>query len=405
MSLLLDALKQAEENKKKVAGAAQVTSIPRDSAELTLEEQVVSVKVNVNVEAVPNSSVDLQVEPVSMEQEETVSVEAKVTEPLVKKKTPASAIKPASVDILSVGKKPVKNIGYKKLGALLVLLLFTGVASLFLIDQERYQQVPYKDQVAAQKAAMAKQLKPTKKEAVNTPVVAAVVDMADSKKLDSVALIQKPAQVASPDGNPSAIQIKTRRTSSSLTNKLSEAYAALVGNELGRAARLYNSVLQKRPNQVDALLGLANIESQTGQAQSARALYERVLRVDGANSIAQIGLLQTYNQQGAVQRQQVLEELVGKYSNNPEVHLALGHAFAEQLKWAAAQKSYFKAFSLNPNNTVYAYNLAVSLDRLEQYTAAKTYYQKTLNLNKQSAKPLSLERVNNRLTELSEVYE
>ncbi|OUR85306.1 hypothetical protein A9Q85_08385, partial [Cycloclasticus sp. 44_32_T64] len=196
MSLLLDALKQAEENKKKVAGAAQVTSIPRDSAELTLEEQVVSVKVNVNVEAVPNSSVDLQVEPVSMEQEETDSVDAKVTEPLVKKKMPANAIKPASVDILSVGKKPVKNIGYKKIGALLVLLLFTGVASLFLIDQERYQQVPYKDQVAAQKAAMAKQLAPTKKEAVNTPVVAAVVDMADSKKVDSVALIQKPAQVS-----------------------------------------------------------------------------------------------------------------------------------------------------------------------------------------------------------------
>ena len=177
----------------------------------------------------------------------------------------------------------------------------------------------------------------------------------------------------------------------------------MLGNDLLQAERVYTRVLKQRPKQLDALLGLANIESQRGFSSSARELYEKVLRIDETNSIAQIGLLQTYGQQGAISRQQVLEELITKYENNPEAHLALGHTLAEQSNWKAAQSSYFKAFSLNPNNTVYAYNLAVSLDRLEQYQAAIRYYKKTLSLNKQASTPLNLERVMNRLIELDKV--
>jgi len=205
--------------------------------------------------------------------------------------------------------------------------------------------------------------------------------------------------------NPAAIVIKRKRMSSTVMIHLNEAYDALLGNDLSHAERVYKRVLKQRPKQLDALLGLANIESQRGLISSARELYEKVLRIDETNSIAQIGLLQTYGQQDAMSRQQILEELISKYEGNSEAHLALGHALAEQSKWKAAQSSYFKAFSLSPSNTVYAYNLAVSLDRLEQYQAAITYYKKALSLNKQASKPLNLERVMNRLIELEKSYE
>ena len=313
------------------------------------------------------------------------------------------------VDVFSIGKKPAKKTVYKKLGIVFVVLLAVGVASLFLLPQEEVPGISNKDQVAVQRQAEAKKLDINQAVEI-IPVVAdsapatrklKVVENAVLPKLET----EEPAQFNETTENPAAIVIKRKRMPSTVMSQLNEAYGALLGNDLSQAERVYKRVLKQRPKQLDALLGLANIESQRGLNSTARELYEKVLRIDETNSIAQIGLLQTYGQQDAISRQQILEKLISTYESNPEAHLALGHALAEQSKWKSAQSSYFKAFSLSPSNAVYAYNLAVSLDRLEQYQAAITYYQKTLSLNKQASKPLDLTRVMNRLIELEKSYE
>ena len=395
MSLLLDALKQAEANKKKAESSVGTAPMPTNLSELALEENQISIE-----------------DPVTPQDKSQVEVEKKrppSEEPLEKiVENPTMTAKNQSpIDVFSIGKKPIQKTAYKKLGIVLLVLLAAGVVSLFLLPQEEVAGMSYKDQVAAQRQAEAK-----KREIGKTAEVApAVVDSTHAtnkpklveKKVLPSWKTEEPSQFNETIENPAAIVIKRKRMPSTVLSQLNEAYAALLGNDLLQAERVYTRVLKQRPKQLDALLGLANIESQRGFISSARELYEKVLRIDETNSIAQIGLLQTYGQQGAISRQQVLEELITKYENNPEAHLALGHTLAEQSNWKAAQSSYFKAFSLNPNNTVYAYNLAVSLDRLEQYQAAIRYYKKTLSLNKQASKPLNLERVMNRLIELDKV--
>ena len=56
------------------------------------------------------------------------------------------------------------------------------------------------------------------------------------------------------------------------------------------------------------------------------------------------------------------------------IYFSLGNLYARNRRWADAQQSYFEALRNNPTNPDYNYNLAVSLDRIGQRTAAAKYY-------------------------------
>jgi len=70
-------------------------------------------------------------------------------------------------------------------------------------------------------------------------------------------------------------------------------------------------------------------------------------------------------------------------ASEPGAHVlnfALGNQLAQQERWGEAQQQYFKAFSADPENADFAYNLAVSLDHLRQTKLAAEYYQRALSL-------------------------
>jgi uncharacterized protein HemY len=65
----------------------------------------------------------------------------------------------------------------------------------------------------------------------------------------------------------------------------------------------------------------------------------------------------------------------------PEAHasqFALGNLYAGQGRWHEAQQAYFRAYSGEPDNPDYQFNLAVSLDQLRQPRLAAQYYQGAL---------------------------
>ena len=62
------------------------------------------------------------------------------------------------------------------------------------------------------------------------------------------------------------------------------------------------------------------------------------------------------------------------------MHFNLGNLYARQARWPEAEESYFAAYQADPENADYAYNLAVSLDHIEQRTAALSYYQRAIEL-------------------------
>ena len=63
------------------------------------------------------------------------------------------------------------------------------------------------------------------------------------------------------------------------------------------------------------------------------------------------------------------------------LYFTLGNEYARQGRWAEAQQAYFKAFTEDPDNPDFAYNVAVSLDHLRKPRLALEYYRRALTLS------------------------
>lgn len=404
MSLLLDALKQAEENKKKVNVGLESTVAEKPDSSLTLADN----DAPSNTPAIEISLAEQTPAPVKAEvgvnetASDRLSIKAEKPVKVNNRQTGRLNRRPSAVDVLAVGQKRSVGNRYKLMGIAVLLLLLLGMVSLYWLEQQqRAEDITYKERVSAkgQKAVVPLVAKETVPLLDEQRIALQQVPPPKVEDKNLVKPFIKPVVIVPSDDKP-AIVITKSRASSGLLRQLKEAYAVVLKGDMSRAQLLYQQVLSDQPKQLDALLGLAYIASQKHDMPRARELYEKVLRLDITNNIAQIGVLQTYSQQDPISHQQVLEALIGKEPTNAESHLALGHALSEQGKWAAAQKAYFKAYSLSPSNTVMAYNLAVSLDSLGQFEVAERYYETALLLNDKAINPLDLERVSNRLKEL-----
>jgi len=409
MSLLLDALKQAEDNKKKANTGLEPRVIEKSDSSLMLADNDApsnAPKIEISLAEQVPASVQLDTE-VGVNEKASDSLSRKAEKPTKADDRQAGQVnkQPANVDVLAVGQKKSARSPYKLIGIAVLLLLLLGVASLYWLEQQQIaQDIAYKESVSEKREQAVVPLVADQAPPLLTqqPVSSPLVSQPKVEDKRSVNPVIKPAAIVPVDDKP-AIVITKSQESPRLFKQLKEAYAALLKDDMGRAQLLYQQVLNDQPKQLDALLGLAYIASQQHDMQLAQTLYEKVLRLDATNNIAQIGVLQTYSRPDPISRQQALEALITKQPANAESHLALGHALSEQGKWEAAQKAYFEAYSLNPKNTVMAYNLAVSLDSLGQFRAAEKYYDIALLLNDKAINPLDLERVRSRLKELGQL--
>lgn len=181
---------------------------------------------------------------------------------------------------------------------------------------------------------------------------------------------------------PAKITIKKHKKPSPLSTRLNEAYSALVSGEITTAETLYQGIVAQHPNHIHALLALAKISSDKRDTKQANFLYERVLRIDNSNATAQLGLLHSNPQ-----AENTIEALAQRFPQNANIAAAKGAFYAEEGNWHKAQKAYFDAFSLQPNNAAFAFNLAVALDQLKKYKTAKEFYRASIELaRKEQAK-------------------
>jgi len=158
-----------------------------------------------------------------------------------------------------------------------------------------------------------------------------------------------------------------------------EAYAALQGGDVAAARAAYGKLLDHDPRSVEALHGLAAIALREGRLDDAHGSYQRILEIDPRDAIANAGLIGMKSDADPIAAESRLKNLISAQPDKQILSFALGNLYAGQGRWSEAQAAYFNAYSADSENPDYAFNLAVSLDQLHQAKLARQYYEKALS--------------------------
>jgi tetratricopeptide (TPR) repeat protein len=259
-----------------------------------------------------------------------------------------------------------------------------------------------------------------------TPVTASVVppDSREAAAAEPVAVARstsviapvtraRPADQSAPrksstnqsPGTTPAQQIAVTFGTSPLDTALAMGYSAMNRGDLDAAAIAYQEVLRSNPRQVDALLGLSAIAANRGETDRAAAGYFRVLDIDPRNPSAHVGLLGLgaagdVNQRESRLRSLLSQQAVGSYEAGM-LQFGLGNLYASQRRWSDAQQSFFSAHASDSGNPDYLYNLAVSLDHLQQRSLALRHYEAARTAAESRAASFSPRDLALRIAELS----
>ena len=196
--------------------------------------------------------------------------------------------------------------------------------------------------------------------------------------------------------------VRLSRTQPRINKTLEQAYGALHNGQLDEAQNLYEQVVRSDIKNTDALLGLATIAVLKGQSERAQSCYQRVLDSDPNNASAQAGLINLKGQNDEGLSESRLKTALSSQPDSSALLFALGNTYARQARWNEAQQAYFRAYSLEPDNADFIFNLAVSLDHLHQNKLAAQYYQAALSVASASPRiSFDINQVKNRLIELA----
>lgn len=164
----------------------------------------------------------------------------------------------------------------------------------------------------------------------------------------------------------------------------------------------YQAMLRNDPMNRDALLGMAAVEIRSNRNDQAAGYYQALLQANPRDTHAQAGLLALRAQFGdAVQTESRVKNLLASDPDAQVLYFTLGNQYAQQGRWPEAQQAYFKAYTAEPDNPDFAYNLAISLDQLRQPKLALEYYRRAISLSQQRASSFDQALARNRVQELA----
>lgn len=228
-------------------------------------------------------------------------------------------------------------------------------------------------------------------------------------KKSTVVSDEKPRKKAEPSQVLKAIPEPSKQlkiVSSTLVSDEMLGYEAYQKNDFQQAEQHYLAALKKNPKNLTALFGMGATAAKQGEVHAALNFYRQALDVSPYNKEAEtaVAILEaTLTQSEPASKR--LKFMINQSPNNAKLHAALGHQYAKQKNWIKAQKQYFKAYQLNPDNADYALNLAISLDQIGQYSLAKQYYQRVLVHSHKKRTEVSVRQIKNRLLTLQQYLE
>ncbi|AUI68601.1 tetratricopeptide repeat protein [Beggiatoa leptomitoformis] len=198
--------------------------------------------------------------------------------------------------------------------------------------------------------------------------------------------------------------IKIRRSvanKSNISTDLTNGYTAFKQGNDNAAYQYYRTVLQQDENNRDALLGMAAIASKQAQPALARQYYQRILRQYPQDRIAQAGLIAVLPEQDIEQQKNQLNLLLRETPQSAYLHFSLGNLYVKQGQWRTAQESYFEAYRYDKKQADYAYNLAVSLEHINQPALALSYYMQAVALAAQQSVSFDIQTTQQHIIELN----
>jgi tetratricopeptide (TPR) repeat protein len=191
-------------------------------------------------------------------------------------------------------------------------------------------------------------------------------------------------------GEQTGLSFARTTTAPAINPDLNAAYDSYQQGDFDTAARLYRQVLMSEPNNHDAMMHLATVYLKQGNPAMAQNLYARLLELNPRDPLARAGLLETI--QGDPLRQEAeLKSLITAFPGTAQLSFALGNLYATQNRWNEAQSAYFDALlaaktgNTGPVNPDYAFNLAISLERINQLPTALDYYREAETLSRNSS--------------------
>lgn len=206
------------------------------------------------------------------------------------------------------------------------------------------------------------------------------------------------------------IHIQQSSRDDPIDSLIMNAYSAFQRGQYEQAEALYQQVLEQEPRNRDANLGLAAIALKQQRYEYARQKYLTLLQLNPKDSLAIAGLSSI--SQGSLQNldeaalsESQLKFMLKEQPDAAHLYFALGSLYAGKNQWPQAQSAYFSAWSADSNNADYAFNLAVSLDHINQSKQALQYYQLCLKLTRNTRANFSVAQVQQRINSLQETIQ
>jgi Tfp pilus assembly protein PilF len=177
-------------------------------------------------------------------------------------------------------------------------------------------------------------------------------------------------------------------------------YDALRSGDMQAARRNYAAAVAAEPANVDAHLGLATVEARLGNVSAAASYYRRVLDLDPRNATALAGLASMADLSNPETLEEQLRTDLARYPQSAALHFALGNLYASRGRWESAQSAFFEALRLEPSSADTLYNLAVAMDHMNQQRLAFEYYGRALEAARMQVAQFDPARVQRRIAEL-----
>jgi Tfp pilus assembly protein PilF len=219
---------------------------------------------------------------------------------------------------------------------------------------------------------------------------------AEIKELKDFQAKKRPKPQPQNTTTPGIHTLRKNQITQSINQALSTGYDAFQRGNDSTALRSYLNVLRQDENNRDALFGLAALALRNGNKPQAQDYYRRILQRYPQDKHAQVGLINSLdNHNGSNETQ--LKMLLEQTPESAYIHFSLGNFYASKERWAQAQSAYFNAYRYDKAQADYAYNLAISLDQLNQPRTALVYYQQALQQSQNQAIHFNPETVRQRI--------